>query len=288
MAVHSLAYLGMAAKDPLTWGAFAECLIGASVISEPEDKESRIRLDDAPFRLGVEKSEDEDGALRYLGFQCANRTALEATRQALIAVGAVVEEAPETLRKERRAEALLLTHDPDGNQVEIGFGLPISLQTYQAGVVQRGASALGHVVLRSAHWSESQRFYQEGLGFGVSDYIAFDHGDRHLSVVFMHCQDGRHHTVALVDGGVGISHIMLEVPDLDAVGMALDRCRAAGYRLRMELGRHTNDLMTSFYAYSPNGVPVEIGCGGVVVNPHAWVVRRYDRPSLWGHSMEGY
>src|SRR5690606_8426460 len=159
-------------------------------------------------------------------------------------------------------------------------------QSYQPDAVQRGSLSLGHVVLRSANWAESQRFYQEGLGFGVSDYIAFEHGGRHLSVAFMHCQDGRDHVVALIDGGKGISHIMIEVSDLDAVGMALDRCRAAGHRIRMELGRHTNDLMTSFYAYSPNGVPVEIGCGGIRVNRDEWVVRRYDRPSLWGHTME--
>ena len=51
------------------------------------------------------------------------------------------------------------------------------------------------------------------------------------------------------------------------------------------LGRHTNDLMTSFYMLTPSSFQIEYGHGGIVVDDLTWVAATNDRPSLWGHEL---
>ena len=76
---------------------------------------------------------------------------------------------------------------------------------------------------------------------------------------------------------------MFEANTIDDVGFTLDRLQAAGGRLSMGLGRHTNDLMLSFYSTSPSGFDVEFGCGGRRVDDASWIVTEITRPSFWGH-----
>jgi hypothetical protein len=50
------------------------------------------------------------------------------------------------------------------------------------------------------------------------------------------------------------------------------------------LGRHTNDLMTSFYAKTPSAFMVECGWGGREIDPPSWQPFELEHgPSLWGH-----
>ena len=76
---------------------------------------------------------------------------------------------------------------------------------------------------------------------------------------------------------------MLEVKTLDDVGTALDIVNARQLRLAMTLGRHTNDLMTSFYVRTPSGFEIEYGTGGLVVDDDTWVVSEHHAQSIWGH-----
>ena len=51
----------------------------------------------------------------------------------------------------------------------------------------------------------------------------------------------------------------------------------------MSLGRHTNDLMTSFYVRTPSGFEIEYGTGGRLVDDETWEIGQYDTQSMWGH-----
>ena len=52
----------------------------------------------------------------------------------------------------------------------------------------------------------------------------------------------------------------------------------------MTLGRHTNDLMTSFYMRTPSNFMFEYGWGGRNIDPASWQPFECDwGPSLWGH-----
>ena len=104
---------------------------------------------------------------------------------------------------------------------------------------------------------------------------------------FFHCAGSaaRHHTVAFaaVPGLAGLHHLMLEVTNLDDVGTALDVIGGREIPLAMSLGRHTNDLMTSFYVRTPSGFEIEYGTGGIVVDDDTWTVGTHASGSRWGH-----
>ena len=80
---------------------------------------------------------------------------------------------------------------------------------------------------------------------------------------------------------------MVEVADINDVGLARERCRAAGVPVMMDLGHHPNDGMFSFYAITPGGFALEIGAGGRIIDKHDWQVRSYTRLSDWGHGPAG-
>jgi 2,3-dihydroxybiphenyl 1,2-dioxygenase len=146
-----------------------------------------------------------------------------------------------------------------------------------------GQQGLGHVVLFVPDLAPAEAFLTGALGLRLSDTITAGR----TVIRFFHCASSaaRHHTVAItaVPGMVGLHHLMLEVRSLDDVGVALDRAEAMGGSMAMGLGRHPNDLMTSFYVRTPSGFEVEYGTGGLVVDDAAWEERAFESQSLWGH-----
>ncbi|MDL5160111.1 VOC family protein [Actinomycetospora termitidis] len=70
---------------------------------------------------------------------------------------------------------------------------------------------LGHAVLGSVDMPTSMRFFVDGLGFKVSDYIS-DHG------AFMRCSDEHHNVLVLAAPVNFLHHTSWQVPDVDEVG----------------------------------------------------------------------
>ncbi len=129
---------------------------------------------------------------------------------------------------------------------------------------------LGHVVLPATAYDETAAFYTQLLGFRLTDRMrlgADEGGGGGMRLDFFHC-NRRHHSLALIEmpHPAGLSHLMLEVRDVDEVGYALDRCGRAGVPLSATLGRHTNDEMVSFYMKSPSGFDIEYGFGGLCLD----------------------
>src|SRR5690606_28047546 len=97
----------------------------------------------------------------------------------------------------------------------------------------------------------------------------------------------RHHSLAignLPGATYSLRHFMLEMPDLAAVGRALDAALDHdGCTVTSTLGQHTNDHMISFYVDAPGGIAVEIGCGGRVVDDVGWTTSSYTTATAWGH-----
>ncbi len=122
-------------------------------------------------------------------------------------------------------------------------------------------------------------FYVDVLGFGLSDYI-----EKPFRAYFFHI-NARHHSLALIETGKnGMHHLMVELFSLDDVGQSYDVALSEQDRVSVTLGRHTNDLMTSFYAKTPSSFMVECGWGGREIDPANWQpVEMHDGPSLWGH-----
>jgi 2,3-dihydroxybiphenyl 1,2-dioxygenase len=279
-----LGYLGVKVKDPDAFAAYATGVLGLM----PGEAAGRYRLDDLAWRIAVEAGEADDVA--YLGFEVAGSAELEAVRIRLAEGGVAVGNGDPDLVAERGVLGLLTCQDPDGLQVEVFYGPTLRTEVpfaSPAGVAcfVTGEQGLGHVVLSTGDMAAARRFYQDLLGFRLSDIIRMQPSPQFgFDMEFFHCNT-RHHTLALIPVPLPkrLHHFMVQVPTLDAVGFALERAIAAATPITAGLGRHTNDQMVSFYSRSPGGFEVEFGQGAIEVDDATWRVSRHDKPSSWGH-----
>jgi 3,4-dihydroxy-9,10-secoandrosta-1,3,5(10)-triene-9,17-dione 4,5-dioxygenase len=277
--IRNLSYIGFITPASEEWRTFGPEILGAQLTADGPDGAVRLRVDRAPWRIALHPGERDE--LAYLGWDIG--TDLEDATDRIAGAGIAVHRNVHT--RERPAEEVATFWDPFGFRHELatslGHGEPFEPGREMSGFVT-GDQGLGHVVLIVPDLDYAVAFYTTVLGFELSDSI-----ETFLSLRFLHCPGhaSRHHTLALacVPGMTGLHHLMLEVADMDDVGRAYDVVRQRDLRLAMDLGRHTNDLMTSFYVRSPSGFEIEYGTGGVLVDDRTWEVATYDSGSIWGH-----
>jgi len=226
--------------------------------------------------------------LRYLGFELANDAELEALGAQLVRAGHTVTEGKSETAAARRVSRLLETADPTGIPVELYVGAALAQRPFSSPLVSgfvAGAEGLGHAVICARDADASQRFYSELLGLRLSDTVtAAITPQFSIQIRFLHA-NARHHSIAFgsVPMPKRLHHFMIEAVTPDDVGRAHDRMQNAGVTFSMDLGKHPNDGMFSFYAKTPSGFDVEFGSGGVKVDDATWSVKSYDHISVWGH-----
>jgi 2,3-dihydroxybiphenyl 1,2-dioxygenase len=278
--VRALGYIGVAARSLDEWRAFAGDLLAMQIV-EKSESELALRLDARMQRIVVQRA-DVDACL-YYGWEVDDAAALHALATRLADAGVAVAREPHALAEERSVSELISFSDPAGNRVEAFHGAVIAAEPFRPprpiGGFRTGDMGLGHAVLLVRRLDEVRRFYQELLGFRLSDYMRTP-----FKADFFHV-NGRHHSLAFVESdNVGLHHLMVELNSLDDVGHAYDIAQTQEGRVAVTLGRHSNDLMISFYARSPSGFMVEYGWGGRQVDPATWQpVELTIGPSLWGH-----
>jgi len=282
--IRELAYIGVASPRYAQWQRFGTEVLGCGLAAPAADGAVRLRVDDAVHRITIRPGEQDE--LLYAGWGFTNEVELGAYLDRLrLADVAVTEGTPQECRDRGVAEMAWVT-DPWGTRHEFVSGQHHRPGTFWPGRKISGFVAgdfgLGHVVLVVPDLAQADAFYGDVLGFTVSDRV----DEEHMKVRFYHC-NGRHHSLAVaqVPGKVGLNHLMLEVGSLDDVGTGLDLAKEAGVPVLRGLGRHTNDLMTSFYMLTPSSFQIEYGHGGIVVDDRTWVSATNDRPSLWGHEL---
>jgi biphenyl-2,3-diol 1,2-dioxygenase len=282
-------YLGVTTTVRAEAARFLTDVLGLREIPGEDARRSRLRLDERSWRLSLEDGGNDD--ILYLGFDAPNRRTLAERVTRLRSSGFDVQSAPGELVTQRGLSELAIATDPDGLQVELAYGA--NVPTGPPFVARHGlqyvtgALGLGHVVLATPDIRACLRFYEDGLGFRTTDTadIPSESGDSRR-VHFMHC-NSRHHSLALVEAVQPrrMRHLMLELANVDQVGMAFDRSHARG-ALTRGFGRHTNDQALSFYLQAPGGVEIEIACDGRTVDDATWTVHHYvGRPSTWGHQL---
>ncbi|MBO9521577.1 MAG: VOC family protein [Nocardioidaceae bacterium] len=283
--IRQLGYLGLGSTDLPSW-AYLLGLVGCDVVQHDQER-LLARVDDRAWRIAVTRSEDDDVA--YLGWEVEDETALAALVARLAERGVRAQPATAAELAARGVRQLAWILDPEGVRLELYCGASTGepfRSPWSASFVT-GDLGLGHAVLVTQHYRETIDFYVELLGMRVTDRIVTTEG---LHATFLRCNP-RHHSLALVDGGAEVPqrrlhHFLLEAAQLNDVGRALDRCLDAGLPIPQSVGKHSNDLMTSFYVAGPGGVQIEYGTDGRVVDDDTWEVATHDVPSLWGHRSE--
>lgn len=284
----NLAYAVLEVANLQAWRSFASEILGLQVVDQ--DGGLALRMDQYAYRFLLKQGPADD--LLCAGWELSSEPELEAYVASVRAAGGEVSEAPERARA-RRVEKLYVCRDPNGFEHEFFFGpnIPPLAQPFVSDVVSRagfktGPLGLGHILPASRDYQVSTHFYKNVLGLKVSDYIRADFiGGAKIDATFFHSATGRHHSLATsnMPSAKILNHFMIEVEDINDVGLAYDRAVAAGVPILLELGHHPNDGMFSFYMISPSGFAVEVGFGGTVIDDATWKVVTYSQLSDWGH-----
>jgi 2,3-dihydroxybiphenyl 1,2-dioxygenase len=280
MPIQALGYAGFGSAALDDWRQFGTGLVGLQAVERGNSLLS-FRMDDRKQRIVIDRSLPE-GA-RFFGWEVADAAALDQLAARLEKHQVKVSAEPQALADARRVARVISFSDPAGNRLEAFYGAEIDDTPFSPGRsisgFRTGPLGLGHAVLTVENIDAVMPFYVDLLGFALSDYIT-----KPFRAYFFHI-NARHHSLALIEtGSNGMHHLMVELFSLDDVGQSYDVALTQQDRVSVTLGRHTNDLMTSFYCKSPSSFMIECGWGGREIEPATWQpVEMYDGPSLWGH-----
>jgi len=296
MKIHSLAYIGVYAKDPRSWLHFGTQVLGMMDVSDKlagGSDDVFLKMDERDYRLVVESSDMD--SYGFSGWQVTGPDDIEEARATLKTFEIDYQDASDELIAKRRVQDLISFSDPDGNRHELSWG---NISDFRRFVSPVGVSSFvtgdlgfGHVVLPAPNFDKTIAFYQDVMGFDLSDLMKLrftpDPAEPEKRLHFMHCNE-RHHSLALFEAPfpAGCVHIMVEVPNVDEVGHAMDRMIEHEVKLTGTLGRHANDKMVSFYMQSPGGFMVEYGAEGLSVQDWSrYASFQSTAASIWGHDF---
>ena len=289
--ISGLAYVVAETSDLAAWQRYAEGVLGMMVAPSPDDG-LYVKMDERQFRIAVRAG--SRNAYVASGWEVRDPAAFDAAVAALQHADVAMERGDAALCRLRRVQQLVSFADPSGNRHELVWGFQSDFLPFASPVgVPRfitGEIGMGHTVLPAPRFDETLRFWRDVMGFGLSDIYSFQPAGPDgptLPIHFLHCANGRHHSLALAafPADSGCVHLMVEVDAMPEVGRALDRMAEHGVALSATLGQHTNDRMISFYMKSPSNFDIEYGCGGAVVDWRAHTVHEFTRVSLWGHDF---
>ena len=288
--VTALGYVGWEVKKLAEWDDLLQSIYGLELRADSPRNTRHYRLDDYHHRISLYGAEND--GVRFIGWEVDTREGLEELGQRLSDNGVKVKRGTREQIEERAVMDLICFDDPDGFKTEIYFNgirdyTPFCPVRSRSGFTT-GALGLGHVVVHCKDRAATTEFYQDMLGFRISDYIHWpDNTGKTAKATFLHCNP-RHHSLALVNESFGLqggefNHLMLEAKSLDDVGRAYDVVNERGFPIALTMGRHTNDRITSFYLFTPSGWAMEYGYNGHLVDDETWETKYYNSTSSWGH-----
>lgn len=287
--ISQLAYVVAETTNPEAWRSYAEQVLGMQAVDDGDGL--AIKMDERDFRISVLRGEAD----RYVasGWEVDDAAAFDETISTLESAGVQVERGDDALKRARRVTDIAVFSDPAGNRHELSHGYaggsapfvsPCGVPGFKTGIY-----GMGHTVLPALPFDETRSLFVDTLGFGASDEFKFEppDGSPGMRIHFLHCINGRHHSLALAEmpNPAGCVHIMVEVDSMTEVGRAHDRMQAYDVKLMATLGQHTNDKMTSFYMMTPSNFAIEFGWGGEIVDPAKHETTHTESVSIWGHDF---
>lgn len=291
MDVRALAYVVVDAVDPNQWIEFGERVLGMQAF-KTADGGVRLKMDERAARYYARPAKSDRYAIS--GWEVADEAAFLAAQEDLKRAGVPFARGDKALAAARHVIDLIQFKDPSGNNHELSWGHRSDYQRMVspvgvAGFIT-GDQGMGHTVLPAPEFDATWSFFRDVMGFGMADLMIHRPGGEAgpaMRIHFTHCNNPRHHSLALFEGQVpsGCVHAMIEYQDMDEVGRAMDRAAAHKAKLMASLGRHINDGVVSFYVQSPAGFAFEIGYGGRRIDWNTHIAFESTAASLWGHDF---
>ena len=280
MEIQAFGYLGIGSDRLEQWEDFATHQLGMQMVDRGGGTRA-FRMDDRRQRLVVDRG--LASGERAFGWEVSDAAALATLAARLEQAGVAVHREPAALAQQRAVAELISFADPSGNRLEAFHGAQVADMPFQPGRMisgfRTGPLGMGHTLIAVRDIGAALAFYRDLLHFRISDYILAP-----VCAYFLHVNP-RHHSIALVAAPHdGMHHLMVELFSFDDVGQGYDLALMQREQIVATLGRHSNDLITSFYMRTPSDFLVEYGWGGRDVDDATWRPQEMTTVgSFWGH-----
>lgn len=244
--VTDLQYVAHAVPDLAAERSFYGETWGLTEVGE-DDGKVYFAAAGSPHPYVIRLRQDADKKTDLLGFSAASRADVDALHAQAVAAGArsIAEPGPADGPAGGYAARFF---DPEGRAIEV----ICDSTSRQPRTLAKGEAipvGLSHVVLHSPDMPGLTRFYEDVLGFRVSDRIG-------TFMVFLRCNPA-HHRLAILPGKPALNHVAFDVASVDEMMRGLARLTKKGVRLSWGPGRHTAGNNTFTYYLTPNGNAVE-------------------------------
>jgi 2,3-dihydroxybiphenyl 1,2-dioxygenase len=289
--ISSLGYVVFKVSDLAKWEDFGTNILGMMVGRKGKDFLG-LRMDEYAQRILLEQGPDDD--IAAAGWQFDTGDELDEYVARLREAKVEVREGDAERVANRLVDRLYVCDDPNGFEHEFyvtpthaPISAPFRSPLLKGDGFQTGRLGIGHIFHIARDYAKSIDFYKNVMGLRVSDFIRDSQTFPGLAFegIFFHTRTGRHHSLATASlpHPKRLHHLMVELKDMDDVGLAFDRCVKADIKIHSGLGHHPNDHMFSFYLETPSGFGLEYGYGGVVIDDATWEIKNYSQTSDWGH-----
>ena len=273
--VTDLHYVAHAVPDLAAERTFYGETWGLTEVGETDGK-IYFAAEGSPHPFVIQLRQDAEKKTDLIGFSADSAADVDAVFAQAIAAGAkpIAEPGPADGPAGGYAARFF---DPDGRAIEV-----ICDTTQRtARTLSRGEAipvGLSHIVLHSPDMKGLLKFYEDVLGFRVSDWIG-------QFMVFLRCNPA-HHRLAIMPGKPSLNHVAFDVSSVDEMMRGLGRLTKEGVTLSWGPGRHTAGNNTFTYYLTPNGNAVEYTSDLEEIHDEAHAPTTYEmRPDIvdqWG------
>jgi 2,3-dihydroxy-p-cumate/2,3-dihydroxybenzoate 3,4-dioxygenase len=236
---------------------FYRDIVGMELAGET-DRRAWLRCSDKPFDIMLRQGTP---GLARAGFELEGPTDLERAHDRLRALGTDVRWCDAAGTDEVQAQRALVFTDPTSDLTCLFYnGQRPATRPYQPHLTR--IARLGHLVLNVADLGAAHRFWADTLGFAVSDRVDG-------LAEWLRCwPNPLHHSLALLQHSANtLHHINFMVTDIDDIGTAMNRIKAAGIPIVFGPGRHLPSTSVFLYFLDPDGNTCELSFGMELFDP---------------------
>jgi len=274
-AVTDLHYVALAVPDLAAERQFFSETWGLTEVGEVDGK-VYFAAEGSPHPFVIRLRQDAGKKTDLISFSAASRADVDALFAQVKQAGAKVIAEPGPAEEPSGGYAFRF-FDPDGRAIEV----ICDIDRRPHRTLAKGEAiptGLSHVVLHSPDHAGLARFYQDVLGFRLSDWIG-------QFMVFLRCNPA-HHRLAILPGPPALNHVAFDVSSVDELMRGLARMTEKGVKLSWGPGRHTAGNNTFSYYLTPNGNAVEYTSDLEEVDEATWQPTTYEfSPAItdqWG------
>jgi catechol 2,3-dioxygenase-like lactoylglutathione lyase family enzyme len=223
------------------------------------------RVDPAAYILRLRQTDEK--RVDLIALACANRADLDAFAALLTQQDVRIDRLPAELSTPGGGYGMRF-FDCDGRVIEVS-----------ADVAERAATSSGlrglpislsHVVLNTQDITKTKSFYEEVLGFRLSDWLED-------FMCFMRCATTQHHILAFSSGPhASLNHVAYNVESIDSQMRGTGRLMRGGHKVIWGPGRHGAGDNTFSYFIDPAGNICEYTSEMEDVDEATWTVRRFE------------